>query len=435
MSTTHKNSLGPFITLTFIYFIVGFLTTVNGQCQMPLRTAFLSDAGAMKNSLVTLISFFFFLGYLVSSPFGGKWIDKVGYKATQLRALFFMTAGLAMFFLSSLFTVMFPETILHVGSIHIPYGYFIFLIGSFLVGTAAAVTQVVVNPYIAGYDLHGTQPVQRMNIVCAINSFGTTIAPFFVTALIFGGRAMNLVEIKQLLLPFIVLTCLVGITTLWTMRLPIPDLPNTRLEDGETPTRTIWSFRHFTLGLVGIFFYVGAEVCIGSNINLYAHELGSNVSLFGINDLVFWGIDWGMPALLATIYWGSVMVGRIISSVIRKISPRVQLTFVTILALILLSLAVIYNNIWLIALVGLCHSVMWGCIFTLATAYLKEYTAKASGIFMTGVFGGAVFPVLQGIFADVTGSWRWTWLIVIFCELVILFYALVGYKVRKGDIA
>ena len=83
--------------------------------------------------------------------------------------------------------------------------------------------------------------------------------------------------------------------------------------------------------------------------------------------------------------------------------------------------------------VGLCHSVMWSCIFTLAVQGLKEYTSKASGVFMTGVFGGAVFPVLQGILADVWGSWQWTWSIALVCELVMLFYALYGSRVRVQE--
>ena len=83
--------------------------------------------------------------------------------------------------------------------------------------------------------------------------------------------------------------------------------------------------------------------------------------------------------------------------------------------------------------VGLCHSVMWGCIFTLAIKGLKKYTSRASGIFMMGVFGGAVFPVLQGMLADIWGSWQWTWLIAVVCELVMLYYALFGSRIKDAE--
>jgi len=143
-------------------------------------------------------------------------------------------------------------------------------------------------------------------------------------------------------------------------------------------------------------------------------------------------LDLGIPAMLATIYWGGMMVGRMISSTMNRISPRIQLTTVTLAAIVLMTVAVGSNNLWLIALLGFFQSVMWSCIFTLSVQGLEKYTAKASGIFMMGVFGGAVFPVLQGIAADLFGTWRWTWLIVIFCELVILFYALIGSRVRNS---
>lgn len=302
-------------------------------------------------------------------------------------------------------------------------------------GTAAALSQVVINPYISAYELPGTQSVQRMNIVCAINSFGTMIAPFFVTTLIFGGRAIEEVEVRQLMTPFLILAVFVVITTLTTMRMYIPDLSNTRAAEGEHLERSIWSFRHFTLGVVAIFFYVGAEVAVGSNINLHALEMGGNgeaLSFFGRKRLMIGELDLGIPAMLATIYWGGMMVGRMISSTMNRISPRIQLTTVTLAAIVLMAVAVGSNNLWLIALLGFFQSVMWSCIFTLSVQGLEKYTAKASGIFMMGVFGGAVFPVLQGIAADLFGTWRWTWLIVIFCELVILFYALIGSRVRNS---
>lgn len=433
METRSANKLGPFVVLTFIYFIVGFLTTVNGQCQGPLKTAFLADAGSLKNTLITLISFFFFLGYLVNSPLGGRWINRAGYKRTLLRALGVMIAGLVMFFASSWFTVTFPAAVAAIGPAHVPGGYFIFLAGSFLMGTAAALSQVVINPYVAAYDLPGTQAVQRMNIVCAVNSFGTMIAPFFVTTLIFGGRAVEEVDVRQLMIPFMLLTAFVVITTLATMRLHIPDLENTRAAEGERLDRSIWSFRHFKLGVVAIFFYVGAEVAVGTNINLHALEMignGDALSFFGRKHLMIGDLDLGIPALLATIYWGGMMIGRMVSSTMSRISPRIQLTVTTVAATVLMVIAIFTGNLWLMAFVGLFQSVMWSCIFTLAVKGLDKYTAKASGIFMMGVFGGAVFPVLQGVAADLLGSWRWTWIIVIICELVMLFYAQAGSRIR-----
>lgn len=436
MDTQKRNSLGPFMVLTFIYFIVGFLTTVNGQFQGPLKIAFLSHADELKNTLTTLISFFFFLGYLLNSSLGGKWINTCGYKKTLLRALAVMVAGLLMYSLSSWFVVHYGEARIRILNDVIPYGYFIFLLGSYLMGTSAALLQVVINPYVAAYELPRTQPVQRMNIVCAVNSFGTTIAPFFVTGVIFAGVALDKVSADQLLVPFLLIALCIAATTLVTSRLNLPDIKGTRAESGEKLERSIWSFRHLTLGVVAIFFYVGTEVAVGVNVNLYAMELiesGHGLSFFGKDHLILWGLDLGIPALLATLYWGGFMVGRLVFSFFNNISPRRLLASTTVIATILILIAIITNNLWVLVSVGLCHSVMWSCIFTLAVKGLKKYTSKASGVFMMGVFGGAVFPVLQGALADACGTWQWTWFIAIVCELVMLYYALFGSRIKDPE--
>lgn len=433
MNTQKTYSLGPFAVLTFIYFIVGFLTTVNGQFQGPLKVAFLSGAEGLRNTLTTLISFFFFLGYLVNSSLGGKWINAHGYKPTLLRALGVMIGGLLMYAMSSLFITLFPDTALRMGEDAVSYGYFIFLFGSFLMGTSAALLQVVINPYIAAYELPNTQPVQRVNIVCAINSLGTTIAPFFVTGVIFSGVSLEQVTAQQLLVPFLLIALSIVLTTAVTSRLSLPDLEGTRTDATKSQGRSIWSFRHLTFGVVAIFFYVGTEVSIGVNVNLHAMELiesGMGLSFFGKEHLVLWGLDFGIPALLATLYWGGLMVGRMVFSFFNNISSRVLLASTTSIAALLIIVAMLTNNLWILISAGLCHSVMWGCIFTLAVKGLGEYTSKASGIFMTGVFGGAVFPLLQGLMADACGSWQWTWSMALVCELVMLAYALWGSNVK-----
>lgn len=420
MDTQKSNGLGPFLVLTFIYFIVGFLTTVNGQCQGPLKIAFLAHTDELRNTFTTLISFFFFLGYLLNSTLGGKWINNYGYKKTLIRALVVMVMGLLTYFLSSWFAVNYGNLSLQIASDSVPYGFFIFLLGSYLMGTSAALLQVVINPYVAAYDLPRTQPVQRMNIVCAVNSFGTTIAPFFVTGIMFAGVALDDVRAGQLMVPFMAIALCVALVTVITSRLHLPDIRGTRTEEGEKLERSIWSFRHLKLGVVAIFFYVGAEVSIGVNVNLHAMQLDNEGASLS-------------PALLATLYWGGMMVGRVISGLFNKVSPRIQLVVATSLATVLTLIAIFTDNLWVLVSVGLCHSVMWGCIFTLAVKGLKKYTSKASGIFMMGVFGGAVFPVLQGLLADILGSWQWTWMIVVVCELVMLYYALWGSQIKDKE--
>lgn len=163
MKTLSLKTAGPFLLLTFIYFIVGFLTTVNGQCQGPLKIAFLSEATAMRNSLTTLISFAFFLGYLLNSSRTGRMLNLIGYKRTLIRSLIVMVEGLVFYTASAFCAEYAGDAGVVVNGDFVPFGYFVFLMGSFLMGTAAAMLQVVINPYIAAYPLPGTSAVQRMN--------------------------------------------------------------------------------------------------------------------------------------------------------------------------------------------------------------------------------------------------------------------------------
>lgn len=144
-------STGPFLLLTFIYFIVGFLTTVNGQCQGPLQVAFLSEVTATRNFLATLISFAFFMGYLLNSAKTGRLLNKIGYKKTLIRSMMVMVLALAFYLASAIIAEYWGGAGVRISQDFVPFGYFVFLLGAYLMGTSAAMLQVVINPYIVAY--------------------------------------------------------------------------------------------------------------------------------------------------------------------------------------------------------------------------------------------------------------------------------------------
>lgn len=431
-----ENYLSPFITLVGLFFIVGFLTTMNGQFQSPLKDVFLSEAGGLKNTLATLISFSWFMAYPLTGKVGSNWIARYGYKRTLIFGLYLLILGMGIFWLSSVYTTGFPESYFSIGHANIPWGYVIFLLGSFIAGSAATILQVVINPYLAACEVPHTQSVQRMSIGGTANSVGTTLAPFFVSGIVFGGLSIEDIHISQIEQAFIWLIVLIAIVIWGLSRMRLPDIEGTTLKDGDGLKRSIWSFRHLTLGVIAIFFYVGVEVCVGANINLYAIALeksGKVFSFLGMNSLSIGGIDFSIPALMATLYWGGMLIGRLISSFMNKISPQWQLGVAAIFACLLTVGAICMDNPWLLVIVGLFHSVMWGAIFALSVNKLGKYTSAAAGVFMIGVIGGALLPVIQGILADVfQGNWRSTWLIVIIGELYILYYAVMGSRVSKN---
>ena len=418
--TQEKNSvnyLGPFLTMVFLFLIIGFLTTANTQFQGPLKDAFLSGAGNLKNTFATLITFSWFLAYPLCGGLGSRWVNRYGYKGTLLRGLFVMAAGLFLSFCSSWITVHVPKAMITMGNVRFHAGFLIFLLGSFVTGASATILQVVINPYLSAGSVKGTQPIQRLAMGGTANSVGTTLAPYFVTGVVFGGLAMEDVRIEQIQTPFLILTAVILLLALLLSRFALPDIQGTRNEGNTKLEHSVWSFRHLTLGVIAIFFYVGVEVCIGGNINLYALDKGL-----------------ASPALLATLYWGGMLVGRSVGSSLSKIPPRTQLVFTTSVAAVLVILAIVFDNPWILVIVGLFHSIMWGAIFTLATAHLGKYTSIATGVFMIGVVGGAILPLLQGILADATGAWRPSWFIVLFGELFMLSYALWGSKpVQTAD--
>lgn len=430
------NYLSPFITLVILFFFVGFLTTANGQFQGPLKAVFLSNAGDLKNTFATLISFAWFMAYPLTGGIGSAWVTKYGYKRTLIQALFILIIGLGIFWLSSVYTVKFPDSHFLIASAVIPWGYVIFLLGSYVVGAAATILQVVINPYLTACDVKNTQPVQRLNIGGSANSVGTTLAPFFVTGIVFGGLSMEEVEISQIQISFLVLMAVFAFVTLILTRMKLPDIEGTKAEAGEKLEKSVWSFSHLTLGVIAIFFYVGVEVCVGANINLYATELeklGHKFFFLGMDALTIGGIDFAIPALMATLYWGGMLVGRLISSSLNRISPRTQLAFAAVFAGLSTLMAIAFDNPWFLVIVGFFHSVMWGSIFTLSVNKLGKYTSVASGVFMIGVIGGSLLPLFQGMFADAMGGvWRWTWIIVIIGEIYILYYALLGSHVKQS---
>ncbi|MEN8138112.1 MAG: MFS transporter [Bacteroidota bacterium] len=416
MSDHKKNYTGPFLIMVGLMFIVGFLTVVNQQFQTPLQSALLSDAGDLKNTLATFITFAFFMGYPALGSTASKWADTIGYKGTLIRGMIVLMAGLGIEALSAYAAGALGSV--NIGSAVVPQAFFIFLVGSFVLGSALAIMQTVINPFAAIMAVPGTSAVTRLSIAGSANSIGTTIAPYFVTFVVFGKGVIP--EVAQLLLPLSILILVVGIVTGVVGKLHLPNPEHAEEVDPVKLVKSIWSFTHLKLGVVAIFVYVGVEVAVGSNITMFAKSIGLPEEKYTI---------------MTMMVWGGMLVGRLLGSFLSKISGNHQLLFTSTISLILVAISMITENLWFLAGVGLMHSIMWGAIFSLAIDKLGPYTAKGSGALMIGVAGGAIIPWVQGIAADVLGGWSLTWIIVIIGEAYLIYYALSGYKVNKEELA
>lgn len=415
-SQSKANHTGPFLILVGLFFVVGFLTVVNQQFQSPLQESLLANTGSLKNTLTTLITFAFFMGYPAFGGVASKWADQKGYKNTLIIGLIMLVGGLGIEALSAYSAQTMGEVAL--SDAQVPIAFFIFILGSFALGSSLAVLQTVINPFIAVCSVPGTSSVTRMSIGGSANSIGTTAAPFFVTYLVFGGGAP---QVDNLVMPLVILMLTVVVVTLVLkkLHLPNPDVAGDDV-DSSSLTKSVWSFSHLKWGVVGIFVYVGVEVAIGSNLFLYAKDLGFTKDA---------------ATQMTSFYWGGMLVGRLVGSFLSRVSGQRQLLVTAGVATILVVAGMLTNMPWLFVAVGLMHSIMWGAIFSLAIDKLGPYTSKASGALMIGVAGGAVIPWLQGIMADVVGGWEMTWILVILGELYLVWYAVAGHKVNESEIA
>lgn len=400
--------------------VIGFITSINQQFQAPIQSAYLHSAGGWTNSFTTLLIFAFFLSYLVLGPTSSRFVERYGYKMTIVRGLLLLAGGILLFVLSAL---LFMHTSLWITlseTVQLPVSYLIFLLGSFVCGAGITFMQSSVNPYLIACAVPGTSAVQRQNIGGVGNSTMTMLAPLFVSMVIFGGvEDLKDVQIQEVIVPMIILMGVVLILSYVVKRLHVPHIEGTTSsEDAEVSFKTVWSIRRVRLGCIALFCYVGVEVCIGANIILY-----------GQNDLA---LSYNTVALYATLYWAAMLAGRFISSFLSRVSDRTLLWTTTLLSAILILIAVVTNEpYWLIA-VGLCHSVMWGAIYSLALKELGSLATRASGVLLMGLIGGALLPFLQSLLADLLGGYHYTWLLVVAGELYMLYYALVGSRFESG---
>lgn len=432
MTNQNKQSyFVPFIIMVVLMSLVGLITNLNQQFQGPMQAAYLLKGGELTNTLTVLLTFSFFLAYLVMGPFSTKYIDKNGYKKTLIFGLSILIAAFGLYQLSAYVfeTVDLPnfqstidearlvgENYKYTGAVEVPVAYYIFLLAAFVAGTALTFLQAVINPYLVACDVKGTTGVQRQTIAGAGNSTMTTIGPLIVAFLIFGGQKGLDISIGSLYIPIAVLMVLVAAIVFVLPRLSLPNIQGTVKEEGEVLEKSVWSFSHLALGVIAIFMYVGVEVAVGANINLFASSKG---------------FDAGTAATMASLYWGGMLVGRLCGSFLNKVSANTQLVVTSVGAAVLVAIAMLTGSPWVLVGVGLFHSIMWPAIFALAIDKLGKYTSAGSGALMMGVVGGAILPLVQGVMADAIGDWTWTWAIVVIGEIYLLYYALVGYKVKQ----
>ena len=402
-SAANQNYRFSLISLTSLFFMWGFITCLNDILIPHLKGVFsLTYAQAM------LIQFCFFGAYFIVSLPAGMLVKKVGYKKGIVIGLTVASIGCLLFYPAAQTQV---------------YGWFLGAL--FVLASGITVLQVSANPYVTELGDKDTA-ASRLTMTQAFNSLGTTIAPYFGGLLILSAvagdfssmnEAQRLAQAQSVQMPYVTLAAMLLILAAIFSALKLPEVSLAREDD--TQQASVMQYPHLLLGAGAIFMYVGAEVAIGS---LMVNFLGeSNIA----------GLVEHEAAKYITYYWGGALVGRFLGALImQKIAANKALAFNAISAMVLL-LAVSFGqgNLAMFAILslGLCNSIMFPTIFSLAVNGLGAMKSKGAGLLCLAIVGGALVPLLQGVIADNLGL-QLSFLLPIICYGYILHYALKGFR-------
>ena len=420
--SNQKKQWGAIIIMIALFAMIAFVTNL---CT-PMATI-IKNQGEISNVLAQIGNYGNFVAYLVMGIPAGMLIAKFGYKKTALIGLAIGILGIAIQWYSG--QIENPKE-----NLGLVFG--VYLVGAFIAGFCMCILNCVVNPMLnilGGGGNAGNQLIQTGGV---FNSTAAVCCYLLMGALISDATKAKISDATPALM------IALGIFVLAFIIIAM-----TKIEEPEQAPVEVslikgaMSYRHFALGALAIFLYMGIEVGVPNFVQQYL-----------TNEMK---IPAGTVGMLVAVYWFMMLIGRFVgASIGGKVSSRTMITTVSIatLALVLFgmfaptdilvafpgvdwgSLTVVWQDvpvgIFAFLLVGLCTSVMWGGIFNMAVEGLGKYTAIASGIFMTMVFGCAVMMFIQASVADAVGYIQSYW-VVVFCAAYLLFYALVGSRVHK----
>ncbi|MCI5776901.1 MAG: MFS transporter [Bacteroidales bacterium] len=433
MSNKKGSATLAIVTMMFLYAMIAFVTNLAAPTSNIWKQQDMLDG---SNALGMLGNMMNFLAYLFMGIPAGQMLTRIGYKKTTLVGIAVGFFGVLIQYLSG-----FPEGWA---------GFITYLVGAFISGFSVCMLNTVVNPMLNLLGGGGNRGNQLNLLGGTFNSLAGTISPMLVGVLV--GEISQSTTIGDIKLVMFIAMGVFAVAFAILFFLPIENPENGNSDENTVFERSVWSFRHCTLGVVGIFLYVGVEIGIPGTLNNYLADTTSKGA---------WGdnvpqASAAIGGFVAGTYWLLMLVGRLVSSAIAgKVSSKMLMIATSSIALLLIIAAMLapkesmtsmplFNgqslvmtsvpvSALLLVLCGLCTSVMWASIFNLATEGLGKYTAKASGLFMTMVVGGGLLPLIQNGIADKVG-YMVSYIVPILALAYLLWYALIGSKNVNTDI-
>lgn len=446
----HQGSvLIPMIILTTLFFILGFVTWLNG----PL-IPFFELACELTESQAYFVAFAFYIAYFVMAIPSSWVIEKVGYKNGVSIGLIVIALGAFMFYPAA-------ET----------RTFLFFLIALFVMGTGLAILQTAANPYVVVIGPRESAAA-RISVLGLANKFAGFIAPLALTALVLSNmkdytadkialldsaaKAQALDSLAlQLQTPYIYMGIVILILAVIIRMSPLPEINLD--EDGNVSNQGIFKqmanalkFPQLVLGVITLILYVAAEVIAGDTIGKFGKQLG----VYGENgDLYLKLTSFTMVAMVIGYLLGVSLIPKYVSQVTAlKASGILGIILVFLIVYVDASvmvqlplLPVMPLVIILVALLGLANALCWPAIWPLALQDLGGYTKIAGAILVMGIIGGAVFPLVYGYLAEVinlsneaqgitstakSGN-QIAYLMLLPAYLMILFFAIKGHKYRS----
>ena len=422
--TQQKKQWGAILVMIALFAMIAFVTNLCSPMANIIKAQ-----GEISEVLAQIGNYGNFVAYLIMGIPAGMLIAKFGYKKTALIGLAIGITGIIIQWMSGQF-----DAKENLGLV-----FTIYLVGAFITGFCMCILNCVVNPMLnllGGGGNAGNQLIQTGGV---FNS-AAAVAVYIIMGALIGEITpeTKIADATPALMIALAIFIIAFVVIIFTKIEEPEQAPvDTSLIKGAL------KYRHFALGALAIFLYMSVEVGTPTYINMY---------LVNTPEL---GISAATAGLIVAVYWFMMLIGRFVgASIGGKVSSRVMITTVSIITLILVSFgmfaptdirvnvpgidwgtltliwAEVPIGIFAFLLVGLCTSVMWGGIFNMAVEGLGKYTAVASGIFMTMVFGCAVMLAIQAQVAEMTSYMTSFW-VVMGCAAYILFYALIGSKPAK----
>jgi MFS transporter, FHS family, L-fucose permease len=416
MSRRTLSAAAAIAVLSIIFFTWGALTSLNDILVPHLKAVF-----RMNYARTMLIQVCFFSTYLLMALPSGRIISRFGYKPSIVIGLAIAGVGALIFYPAA----------------SIP-SYPVFLFALFVLATGITLLQVAANPYISLLgDPHSAS--SRLTLAQALNSFGTTIAPYAIGPMILSVAVLGDAERAQLSPaqqhtyaiaqaqsvqhPYLGIALALFLLAAFVYLFRLPPLTEATEAADETHHTFGEVLRHanLRLGTVAIFVYVGAEVAIGSYMISYITDPRTgNIALADAPGYV-------------SLYWGGAMVGRFLGSgLLYFFNPRLLVSLFACIAMALLGtsmLSVGSTAMWSMIAIGLFNSIMFPTLFTLGIEGLGPMTSKASSLLVMAIFGGAVIPLLQGVVADSIHRLQPAYVLPLVCYAYIAWYAFFGSRV------